>query len=466
MSFRTLVMAFAVFALGTASAQTTRPAAGEYVGVVTGTNVYVRSAPVDGYPCTKLSYPATVKVKGEQFGWLKVVPPAQCYSLISKRYVKSDDGKIGTIAGTNVYVRAGSDLTPRRRDVIQTRLNTPDKVAILGESGEYYKIVPPEAAVLWVSSRYVRRARGATPETLPTTQPTTELVATQPTTREVTVKPPPEDEFAKALAAFKAAEAALQKEFDKPREERDVKSLLARYQAVEVPDDSPWAPFLQARIEFLSKELELEKDRQDVADLLAGVRARQAKLAADTVRIQLPTTRRVRSYAAEGLLRPSELFRGGRTGPKRYIITDPDSRLISAYVQCTTGLLDLQKFVGAYVGVIGTPKYEQQLRMYVVEAEHVVVIREAARPPVRPEPVVPIPTTLEAPKPEPKEQPRPTPEPEPKEQPKPAPATQPAPETPRTPPEPEPASSQPPTGLPMVETTTQPATGVNEEEYE
>jgi len=458
MSCRMLVMALAALALGTASAQTTRPAAGEYVGIVTGSNVYVRSAPVDGYPCTKLSAPATVQVQGEEFGWLKIVPPPQCYSLISKSFVSSDDGKIGTVTGTNVLVRAGSDLMPGRNDVIQTRLSKPDKVAILGEGDGYYKIVPPEGVVLWISSQFVRAEGIGPPEAAPTTQvaatePTTQLVATQPTTDQAPVKPPVDDEFAKALAAFKAAEADLQKEFEKFREERDVKSLLAQFQAIKVAGDSPLAPFLQARIDDLNKELELEKDRQAVADLVAKVRAQQAQLAAATVRVELPATRR-RSYAAEGLLRPSQLFTGGSTGPKRYIVTEPDRRGIGAYVQCTTGVVDLDKCVGAYVGVIGTPKYDERLRMYVVEAEQVVVLREAAPPPVRLEPIIPIREMIEPPTLEP----TPTPEP--------APTTQPAPQTSPTPPAPKGTSSQPTTGLPVADTTTQPAATVNEEEYE
>ena len=49
-----------------AAGQTKKPAVVQYVGVVTGTNVYVRSGPnTDAYACTKVSTPATVQVVEE-----------------------------------------------------------------------------------------------------------------------------------------------------------------------------------------------------------------------------------------------------------------------------------------------------------------------------------------------------------------------------------------------------------------
>ena len=79
-----------------------------------------------------------------------------------------------------------------------------------------------------------------------------------------------------------------------------------------------------------------------------------------------------------------ELFVGGATGPKRFAVYDPNTRLINAYVRCTTGLVDLEKFVGAVVGVVGKPHYDEKLRMYVIEAEQVVVLEAA--PPAPPVP--------------------------------------------------------------------------------
>lgn len=456
MSLRTVV-AFTAVAAAAAWAQTTRPARGEYVGYLSGTNVYVRSAPVDGYPCTKLSAPATVTVKGEQFGWLKIVPPPSCYSLIAKAYVTSTDGKTGTVAGNNVHVRAGSDLFPARTDEVQTRLKTGDKVAILGERGQWYKIIPPAGVTLWISSQYVQRRPGAT-RTLPV--PPGPPTRPAPTTATAPAPPAPPEELNKALADFQAAEAELTKEFAKPREQRDPTALLARYRAIQIAKDSPLAPYLQARIDFLAQELELEKDRKAVADLVAKANAKQAELAAASARIRVPATQPVRTYAAEGLLSASDLFTGGPTGPKRYVITDPDSRLISAYVQCTTGVVDLSKFVGSYVGVVGTPTYDQQLRMYVVEADHVVVMRKGAAPPAKATPKA-NPATQPVPKPKATPKPKPKATPKPKPKPKTQPAAKVSPKPPAATAKPKPSG-----GLPVAKTTTRPAAKVNEAEYE
>ena len=132
MASRWLALCLSAWAVVAAQAQTTRPAEEGYTGVLTGTRVYVRSAPVDGYPCTQLSRPARVRVVAERAGWLKILPPEGCYSLISKRYVRVQ-GKRGTVTGNNVLVRAGSDLAPGRMDMVQTRLNAGATVTILGE---------------------------------------------------------------------------------------------------------------------------------------------------------------------------------------------------------------------------------------------------------------------------------------------------------------------------------------------
>ncbi len=75
MFFRTSAIALACLSLVAAAQTTTAPAEPlGYTGVISGSNVYVRSGPNDAYQVTKLSGP--VQVVGEEFGWLKIVPPA------------------------------------------------------------------------------------------------------------------------------------------------------------------------------------------------------------------------------------------------------------------------------------------------------------------------------------------------------------------------------------------------------
>ncbi|MDY7011920.1 MAG: hypothetical protein SVV80_14410, partial [Planctomycetota bacterium] len=425
MLFRIIVFTLSVLVSTGAMAQTTRPAGQGLGGVVTGENVYVRSEP-GNYPCTKLSHPERVLVTGRRDGWLEIMPPAGCFSLISKRFV-SVAGNVGTVTGTNVLVRAGSsmELYRNRIDAVQTSLNIDDKVTIVGEQEGFYQITPPPGARLWIAAQFVKRL-----EDEADTQPAT----TQPTTQSVFITTTQPDVIKDELSAFEAAEKALEAEFKKPREVRNLPDLLAKYEAIKITADSPLAPYIKLRVDFLRGRMELARDVQDASDLVRAAEARQAGLAADRAQFAAtaPTTRPTRSYAAEGILYASELFTGGATGPKRFLIRDTDTHLISAYVQCTTGAVELAGRVGAHVGVIGSPKYDEAMRLYIIEAEKIAVIKPA---PPKPEPLPipepkpePIITPVPEPKPEPKPEPIITPVPEPKPEPKPEPIITPVPE--------------------------------------
>lgn len=134
-----------------------------FKGVITGTDVNIRSgAGTTYYVVTKLNAGDIVTVHDNVFGWLKVTPPEGVYSYIAKQYVKADDsGKTGTLTGNRVSVRAPSKVGKSYK--VQLYLSTGDKVTILGEKDEYYKIVPPDDVRLFVKATLVKKA---TPEDL------------------------------------------------------------------------------------------------------------------------------------------------------------------------------------------------------------------------------------------------------------------------------------------------------------
>ena len=333
-----------------------------FMGEVTGTNVYVRSGRgINYYPCMKLSRPAKVKVVGEVPGWFKILPPDGSFSLISKKYVHAE-GNTGTVTGTNVLVRAGSSLPlyASRIECIQTKLNIGDKVTIIGSKGDYYKILPPKGVYLWISSRYVKPISSTT-QPSPTTS-TTPTVTTKPTTAKAIIITTPQPEaLKKAIADFEAAEKVLKAEMKKPRESRNLTGLLAKYRAIKISADSPLAPYIEARIRFLQSQIELLKDLREAERIIQDTDLKQAELAAQRERMKLahPTTRPARAYAAEGILLASELFPGGPIGPKRYLLRDPHTHLIVSYVQCTTDAVDLSKYIGAYVRIVGSPHFNE-----------------------------------------------------------------------------------------------------------
>jgi len=232
--------------------------AAPYEGVITGTNVYVRSGPggPGAYPCAKLSAPARVTVVDKLDEWLKILPPTGCYSVVSKTYVKPEpgagaNGKWGIVTGNNVWVRAAGVLRDDNFFTLQARLNTNDRVEILGESGDFYQIKPPKGAYFWISSQFVKPVTTTMPvapassgstvsvEVKPTPDPhragaTTTPAAIRPALPKTEVKIPA------GMERFAAAEKALLAEFKKPMDQRNYDALLAAYGAVNVTGDNAY----------------------------------------------------------------------------------------------------------------------------------------------------------------------------------------------------------------------------------
>ena len=78
-------------------------------------------------------------------------------------------------------------------------------------------------------------------------------------------------------------------------------------------------------------------------------------------------------YSVEGILAFSEVFTGGPNAPKRFVIRNPQSNAIEAYVQSTKGAVSLYEHVGRHVGILGET-YADEVSGRVVEAEKVVVL--------------------------------------------------------------------------------------------
>ncbi len=173
-------------AVGAAEENTLNLPAFPFLAEITGDDVYIRSGQGTQYYNTgKLRKGDKVKVVGNKFSWLQIVPPAGSYSWISKQYVQIDaqNNTSGTVIGDAVRVYAGSDeVQPMHSTSMQVKLNKSDKVTIVGEEKDgYCKIAPPEGAYLWVSSQHAKPlgtmmaptpaapAITATPSTMPAT---------------------------------------------------------------------------------------------------------------------------------------------------------------------------------------------------------------------------------------------------------------------------------------------------------
>ncbi len=148
-----------------ASAQTTG-----YTGVVVDDKVAIRAgAGASFYVVGEATRGQQVQVIEVVEGYVKIVPPAGVYSLISKAFVDAKgDGKSGVVnsdatdAKSNaVFAAPLNNENAYRR---QVNLQKGDTVEIVGEEGSNYKIVPPKGAFVYLPPASVRREKsGAAP---------------------------------------------------------------------------------------------------------------------------------------------------------------------------------------------------------------------------------------------------------------------------------------------------------------
>ena len=487
----TLALCVAVVA-ASAEVQTTQPAPAEktqYVGMVTGTDVYVRcNGSMTAYPCTKVSRPARVTVVGEPIsGWLRILPPPGVFSAIAKEFVQADPGGTkGVIAGDRVWVRAGGDLRHQDFEGLQKQANRGEEVQILGQIGEYYKIVPPEGVYFYISARYVRPVSEApaVDQPAPATPVTPAAPAAPAPAPTVLERIPSREGVTTAIADFQALEAALKGEINKPADQRDLKALQGKFMALKVPAETRLQPYIDYYVQYLeavmSGQAKLKKFDELAKDCVEQQKLFEMKRAA--LEVILPPKDNMVRYSAVGVLTPSAIYVGSGRAPKRYAVRDAVTGAITAYAQSTTGEVELQDYVGKLVGLLGPSKFDPELRITIVEVEHPVLLAERPGMPASPSATVknmpqapweksklePKATPTTAPAVELKAAPARTPEPQPKPTSRPIVEAKPAPKPPAGQPTSAPAVTKPlpATGLPVVAPTSQPIDLIGEQEYD
>jgi len=385
-----------------------------YVGEVTGNNVYVRSgADANYYPVTKLNAGDRVVVVGEQWGWLKIVPPEGCFSLIDKNFVDRGVDDLGVVNGDRVRVYAGSELSDRRY-ARQVQLPKGAEVKILGELPEagYYKIAPPKGAYLWISSRFVRRVPGAVPgEQMPprvrppapkprepepkpgpttrpagptATRPAAGPVASRPTATRPAPKPKPKpsNKYAKLLEAI---EQDLEIEFRKPLGARRLDVFIGRLEPIakqqeeEIPRlrAQEWIRQLKLRMAIAEEVRRIEAERERVNAVIQRGETERAALQA------MARGQQKRPFDAQGEFRKSYAFPASE---RMYRLVDPNMsppRTV-AYVQIPEdSAIDPQAYLGRIVGVRAASK--RPLRdvvnpTYVIVPEEIVVLPQQEPP--------------------------------------------------------------------------------------
>jgi uncharacterized protein YgiM (DUF1202 family) len=354
-----------------------------YVAEITGTDVYIRSGPGTAYYyCGKLTAPARVIVTGEKHGWLQVLPPAGSFSWISKNYVKLDPDNpgIGIVTGDSVRavrsvrVWAGSDyVEPMRSHSLQAKLNEGDQVKLAGdesEKGDYYKILPPPGAHLWVSDQYAKYVGPVPkpkplklpprPEPAPEVKPEPKAVVTvKPTAPKVIEKPKPviapkkpSTETIRLKECYELAKQ-IEAELSTPIAKQDYGEIKKKLNAI---IDDP-----QAGKAKLYAEYQLDRvDRFEMALQVGGeVKDQDAKL--QKLREQIKNRYAVKSantpdpgkFIATGRLRLSQIYTA-QTGQKRYLVVDEAGKIKCYAIPADSASgLNMDKFIGRKVGLLG-----------------------------------------------------------------------------------------------------------------
>lgn len=434
-----------------------------YTGVVTGSEVYVRSGPGMGsYPVTKLSAPRRVNVVEKLSGdWLAIQPVQGCYGVINAQFVQPDaTGKIGTITGENVLVRAAGSLRRKNFDNPLGKRNRGDRVRIIGRvvggdgKIEWYVIKPPDDMRFYISARFVRSAdESATPE--PADEPVAPDAPAAATPSATVISAAPVKQEIDALRKIRALEKELVAESAKPVEKRDFQNILTRAKSIQLPKNSRFAPIYDSLMEYLQEEIALVDKAQATNQMVDEVLRKAAAKSAAAQATKTPSaTPEVpegdRPFDLEGVLTVSALYTiADPSQPKRYVVRRPNTKAVVGYVQSSKGSVPLEEYEGKHIGIRGTMTFDKRISIKILEAESVTLLQEdtlsdqtkpkqaePAEPELEPteseptesetpeapatdepeEPKTPEPVTPEPTKPEPAEPPQPeplTPEPEP-----------------------------------------------------
>jgi len=327
---------------------------GPHVADVVGNDVYIRSGPgTNFYHCGKLYKGDRVQVIKVQQGWSCIAPPPGCFSWIAMQYVSInlDNPTMGIVTGANVGVYAGSDyVLPMHSTSKQVVLDRGQNVKLLSEEkDDYYKIAPPEAAYLWVSSQFLQPSQSAVGAVPVEIKAATEA-ATETTTAQVTTRSKSD-----LLDEYYALSKLVKEERKKSVAEQDyaaIKEKLSKLAGNETGGRAVrYADFTLKQVErfelacTVAKEIKLQsQELQKTTEKISEARA-----------ARLAQINDLGKFAVIGKFESSSLYASTPTGlAKRYRVLDESGKTI-CYVSPTGAAAgkDLSEFIGRKAGLVG-----------------------------------------------------------------------------------------------------------------
>ncbi len=385
----------------------------QFTGVVNSNAVFVRSGPSENdYATMKLDKGVEVTVVGLRFEWLKVKPPEGSFCYVAKAYVnRAGNGSIGQVS-TTLYVRVGSSLNPLKTKVAM-KLEPTQRVEIIGEQDEYFKVKPPEGVYYYINKQFVDPVRKvtdvaiATPDTsaanatvapagsdpvaaeanpqpaaelpaadsgtpvavAPTTQPDATIADATSTTRPAT------QPTASAETEFERLEATYAQISQKPLDEQPVEELLTGYRALAASDGLPESMrrICDWKANVLKTRAEAKNDLVGAKKLQDGMKQKQMALQAERSELEERVKKAdVQFYTAVGTLRTSSLQQGQQT---LYRLTDPANGRTVVYLRSDD--TKLGQFIGQFIGVRGEVVSDTQLSLRLVTPTAYEVVNPA-----------------------------------------------------------------------------------------
>lgn len=350
----------------------------QIVGSINANAVYVRSGPSENdYPTMQLNKGAEVTVVGDRFNWLKIVPPDGSFCFVSKAYVnRAGDGTIGQSTGTP-YVRVGSSLNPLKTKTAMT-LEPGQRLEIIGEQDEYFRVKPPAGVFLYVNKQFVDPVKqlpaggGAQPVTAEikltqTPQPgqSTNVQGDQPSnnnenaaipsTQPVAVAEnnatPATQPSADAQAEFERLENLYSQSSQRPLDEQPITEMLSGYEKLATGDALPESMrrIAEFKASTLKGRAKMQEDFIGMKKIQEDSKSKQVALKAEQKEIQdRIENSAIQFYTAVGTLRTSSLQLGQ---PMMYRLTDPANGRTVVYLRSDDPKLG--QMMGEFIGVKG-----------------------------------------------------------------------------------------------------------------
>jgi hypothetical protein len=371
-----------VFLAGTLPSRTFAEQSFPYKAFVGTDEVYVRSGPGQNYyPTDKLSKGAEVEVyRHDPGGWCAIKPVEGSFSWVSSQYVKIEEGNLGVVTGHNVSARVGSKFSDIRGSE-QVHLKKGEVVEVLetkkvgsgtSPSQTWYKIAPPSGEFRWVSLKYLEPAYAR--EGLHHRGSDGQFHESDGENRSAADRRSSSDKL--SHEAFKAELNRLELELSQMvAEETEVWSFDSLRIGAESLIESAETAVDRGKARLLVSRINRFEDIKNRSDKLASLRDETDRT--DKYIAGLRTTvKRAKDYVAgddrfDGRGRLEQVA-PTKPGVPRFALMD-EAGNVRTYVTPATGV-NLQKYVGQEIGIVGHRGYIPEQKAQHLTASHITVL--------------------------------------------------------------------------------------------